>query len=425
MIIHTVQSGETVFSIAEKYTVSERLLVINNGLETVTNTLPVGLSIVILFPEITYTVKDGDSAQSIAKRFGISIDELYRNNIILGGNTTIYPGQTLVIKYEDEPERYDISVGGYYYVSANERIINETMPFMKLFMPFTYGFSETGEISDLNDGLLLTRAYMYDSAPFFHISTLTDDGTFSSELAGTLLSNSDIWPIFCDNVISIMLAKGYAGADIDFEFLDKKYKSIYPEFLGYFKSRLNEYSFKLIVAVPPKTSSDQQGALYEGVDYKAIGQNCDYVLLMTYEWGYTFGPPLPVSPTPSIRKVLDYAITQIDRNRIYMGISNYGYDWTLPYVRGISRATSLSNIEAVELASLNKAEIFYDTEYEAPYFNYTDDRNNIHEVWFEDARSLKAKLDVINEYGFFGGLYWNMNRENPQNLALLSALVMQ
>lgn len=423
MIIHTVQSGETIFSIAKKYSVSERLLVINNGLEAVTNALPVGLSIVILFPNETYMVKQGDTLESIAKRYDVNINDLYRYNIILGGNRNIFPGQTIIISYLPGTTKYNYSVGGYYYTFATERIINETMPFMKIFMPFTYGFDSSGNISQLNDGVLLSRSYVYDSAPYFHISTLTPDGFFNSDLAAQLLSNKDVWPTFCNNVIETMLNKGYAGADIDFEFLPKEFKEVYPEFLGYMKYRLNEYSYKLIVAVPPKTSSQQQGALYEGVDYKAIGQNCDYVLVMTYEWGYTYGPPLPVSPTPSIRKVLDYAITQIDRKQIYMGISNYGYDWTLPYVRNVSKAISLSNVRAVELASQTNSEIYYNIEYEAPYFNYTDNRGNIHEVWFEDARSIKAKLDIINEYAFHGGLYWNMNRENPQNLALLSALI--
>ncbi len=143
----------------------------------------------------------------------------------------------------------------------------------------------------------------------------------------------------------------------------------------------------------------------------------------TYEWGYTYGPPMPVSPTPSIRRVLDYAVSEIDRRKIYMGISNYGYDWTLPYVKGESRARSLSNTDAVRLASNTGSEILYSGEYDAPYFYYTDEEGNQHEVWFEDARSIKAKLDLIAEYSLFGGLYWNLTRPNPQNLTLLSLLI--
>lgn len=422
MLIHTVASGETVYSIAELYGVSEELLIINNGLENVKDALPVGLGLVILIPSIAYTVRTGDALLSIAARFGVSVNDLYRRNLILKGQDVLYAGQTLVIKYTDEPI-YNFSVGGYYYPFVRDDILNSSLPLTKLFMPFTYGFTPSGDIVTIEADRLLERGYYYASAPYFHLSTLTESGAFSNELAHDLLINREKWSPLADNVISVMQEKRYVGLDVDFEFVYASDRVLYAEFIGYLRTRVNEYSYKLIVALPPKTSADQQGLLYEGVDYKLLGENADYTLLMTYEWGYSLGPPMPVAPTPSIRRVLDYAISEIPPGKIYMGISNYGYDWTLPYVSGESVARSLSNIQAVELASAVGAEIFYSTEYEAPYFNYTDENGVQHEVWFEDARSIAAKLAIINEYSFHGGLYWNLNRENPQNLSYLSSVM--
>lgn len=88
------------------------------------------------------------------------------------------------------------------------------------------------------------------------------------------------------------------------------------------------------MALAPKTSSEQKGLLYEGKDYSGLGQAANGVLLMTYEWGYTYGPPMAVAPINKVKEVLDYAITQIDTNKISLGIPNYGYDWPLPYERG-------------------------------------------------------------------------------------------
>ena len=99
MIIHTVQPGETVYSIASKYGVSDALTIINNGLEGITNALPPGLGLVILIPEVTYTVNENDSTRSVASKFDITLNSLYRHNLILGGEDVIYPGQTLVIRY--------------------------------------------------------------------------------------------------------------------------------------------------------------------------------------------------------------------------------------------------------------------------------------------------------------------------------------
>lgn len=130
---------------------------------------------------------------------------------------------------------------------------------------------------------------------------------------------------------------------------------------------------------------------------------------------------MPVSPIQSVRRVLDYAITRIAPQKIFMGMSNYGYDWTLPYIKGESRAVSLSTDQAILLAAENRAEIKYDIYSAAPYFNYTKN-NTVHEVWFEDARSIGSRLALCGEYGFRGCLYWNLSRRNVQNLLMINAL---
>jgi spore germination protein len=142
---------------------------------------------------------------------------------------------------------------------------------------------------------------------------------------------------------------------------------------------------------------------------------------MTYEWGYTFGPPLAVAPINEIRKVLNYAVTAIPRDKILMGIPNYGYDWTLPYVEG-SRAATVTNTGAVDLAVREKAAIQYNDVSKAPYFNYYDDAKKQHVVWFEDARSIEAKLELVDEYDLGGVSYWTINRYFPQNWLVLSSM---
>ena len=146
------------------------------------------------------------------------------------------------------------------------------------------------------------------------------------------------------------------------------------------------------------------------------------MLLMTYEWGYTYGPPMAVAPIPQVRAVLDYAVRVIERGKIFLGVPLYGYDWPLPYVRGETRAESISSQYAVELALQNRAEILYDEAAQSPYFYYTARSGVRHVAWFEDARSIDAKLRLISEYGLQGVGYWSLMRAMPQNWTLLHAL---
>lgn len=131
---------------------------------------------------------------------------------------------------------------------------------------------------------------------------------------------------------------------------------------------------------------------------------------------------MAVAPLNKVIEVLDYAVTVIPPENIFMGIPNYGYDWPLPYVRGETKADSLSNVEAVQLAYEKGAEILYDDEAQSPYFYYFGDDNVEHVVWFEDARSIFAKLMTANEYGFSGVSYWNIMKFFPQNWLVLSQL---
>ena len=216
-----------------------------------------------------------------------------------------------------------------------------------------------------------------------------------------------------------MNAKGYVGLDVDFEYLGKENASLYAGFIAYLRERLNAVGYTVTVALAPKVRDDQPGILYEGHDYRALGEAADSVLLMTYEWGYTYGPAQAVAPLPNVRRVIEYALTVIPAEKIYQGIPNYGYDFTLPYVAGESKATSLSTREAYALACRTGSVIQYDPDVLSPYFYYTAD-NKTHVVWFEDARSMRAKLYLPFEYGLKGALYWNLDRENAQNLTVLN-----
>lgn len=142
----------------------------------------------------------------------------------------------------------------------------------------------------------------------------------------------------------------------------------------------------------------------------------------SYEWGYTYGPPMAVAPVYAVRRVLDYAVTEIPPEKIFMGFPNYAYNWTLPFEAGESRAASLSNPGAVDVAIRYGAEIRFDETAQTPYFFYTDEQGAVHEVWFEDPRSSLAKFKLVEEYGFRGLGYWNFMRPFPANFSLLNAM---
>ena len=420
MTIHIVYSGESVESIAAAYGVSPRLLSINNAVPP-SGALAVGQTLVIRFPRQVYTVRVGDTLTSIAATHGISVRQLWRNNWQSGGNDLLYPGQTLVISYEDEPQM-SILANGYAYPFISSSLLAEQLPYLSHLTPFTYGITAAGDLLPLADDVLLSSARKQGAAPVMHLSTLTESGQFSTERAVLVLTDSVVQDSLIRQILQTLRMRGYQGLDVDFEYLPGELAAAYAAFLSRLHRLVHSLGKFLWVALAPKTSSAQPGLLYEGHDYGLVGASVDGVLLMTYEWGYTAGPPMAVAPLPNVRAVLDYAVTEIPPEKIFLGIPNYGYDWPLPFVQGVTRAQSISNQYAIELAIRYNIAIQYDETAQSPFFHYTDASGTVHEVWFEDARSMAAKLNLIAEYGFRGAGFWNLMRPFPQTWQVLNGL---
>lgn len=131
---------------------------------------------------------------------------------------------------------------------------------------------------------------------------------------------------------------------------------------------------------------------------------------------------MAVAPLPSVRRVLDYALTEIPPGKIFLGIPNYGYDWPLPYEKGVTEAVTMGNLGSVQLAVSTGSEILFNEYSKSPYFYYTDIYGTEHVVWFEDVRSLYSKYSLVKENELRGCGYWNLMRPFPQNYLLLNSM---
>ena len=420
MQIYVVKPGDTLYSIGRALSLAPGFLARYNGLREPYR-LAVGQSLLVLYPERTVTVRAGDTLSSIAASSGTDVLSLLRMNPNLSGSDQLYPGQVLVTQLEQSRTR-SAFVGGYAYPYVQESVLRGILPFAGALMPFTYGFTPEGALMPMDDERLLALAGEYGVRPFLHLSTLTAAGTFSAAQAAVVLRSEALQQTLAEAVLQKMQEKGYMGLDVDFEYLGRELAEAYAQFLSRLHGLLAPYGLPLIAALAPKTSADQPGTLYEGYDYAAVASACDAVLLMTYEWGYTYGPPMAVAPIGAVRRVVEFALTQMEPGKILLGFPNYAYDWTLPFTAGATRAQSIGNEAAPLLAAQYGAEIEFDEQAQTPYFTYQDEAGQPHEVWFEDARSALAKFGLLTEYGLLGLGYWNFMRPFAAGFSLQNYL---
>ena len=368
-----------------------------------------------------YVVKPGDSVDLIASYYGIP------PSTIIYDNQLIYPyplaiGQALLVNDgESSSPSYPAVVGGYAYPYIREAILEETLPYLTNLHVFSYGFTPDGQLvpPQVDDTFMITAALNSGASPVLTLTPFGPDGHFNNLLITTLVNNEEIIQTLLSNLLSTLLEKGFQGVDIDFEYILPEDRIPFADFVAQVREFLSPYGFHVSVALAPKTSDDQQGVLYEGKDYALLGSAADSVLLMTYEWGYTYGPPMAVAPINKVREVVDYAVTRIAPAKIDLGIPNYVYDWTLPYVRGTSAAKVIGNVEAVQIAVSAGVPIQFDEVAMSPFFRYEKDGLE-HEVWFEDVRSIREKFSLLPAYGLRGMGYWQIMRLFRANWLLLA-----
>lgn len=233
-----------------------------------------------------------------------------------------------------------------------------------------------------------------------------------------MFTNQEVQDRTLENILSILRQKNYYGVNFNIEYVFPYDRESYNQFLRRASGMLHALGYFVSTAIAPKESDEQEGILYSAHDYETHGRYADRVIIMTYEWGYTYSAPQAVSPVNRMRKVLEYAVTKIPAGKILMGFSNYGYSWALPWRQG-DAAKVISNAAALNLAVAVSADIKFDANAQAPFFTYTDNTGQRHIVWFEDVRSVQGRLQLVSEFGLAGISYWTVNQLFRPGLRLL------
>lgn len=410
LFIYTVQSGDSLFKIGSKYGIPVSQIRLANGLKQ-PNIVP-GQALVI--PTYTYIVQPGDSFYSIANMAYVSLESLRR------ANPTINPSRLQVGMKIRIPNisSYNATSLGYYVLrtpQSDQALITDFSPYITYVALFEYHFSSNGSLNNINDAPAITTAWSRRVNPLMTVTNLTTTG-FSPQLTHQVLNNPSSRQNLINNIINVVNNKGYAGVNIDFEGNLAEDRDLYTGFLRELRGRLKPSGY-LSVAVPAKTS----GAIpwLKGYDYGGIGSIVDLVFIMAYDWHHGASEPGAVAPINEVKQTIQYASERIPKNKILIGLPLYGYNWTLPYKPGTVNP-GISNQNAIHLAMQYQVPIQYSAEYQSPYFQYVDEKGIRHEVWFEDARSISRKMQLVRQYQLEGVGAWQLTLGFPEGPWLLT-----
>ena len=409
---YVVTAGDTLWGIAGMYGTTVQAILQNNQIANPDEIIP---GMILYLPAPRHRVQAGETLWGIAQRYGVPLQTLITVNRIADPDR-IVSGTILVLPRRPRPS---LNVNGYIYILGEDAvpIVREDGRYLTYLSPFAYLIKEDGTLQAIDDVPAVQAAQAENVVPMMAITNFTATSR-GENLASIVLNSPQTVERLLTEIITLMTAKEYRGLNIDLENVLPSDREAYNRFLQRAVDRLHAEGFFVSTALAPKTSAEQGGLLYEAHDYAAHGRIVDFVILMTYEWGYRKGPPQAISPLNEITRVLDYAVTVIPREKIFFGFQIYARDWLLPHVEG-QEAETFSCQEAVARAVRYGAVIQYDPVAQAPFFRYTDEQGRGHEVWFEDARSAQAKFDTVKRYGLAGISYWALGYPFPQNWVLL------
>ena len=412
MFFHEVQTGESLFTISNQYRISIDELRRVNGLEE-TNIVP---GQALLVPLYTYIVQPGDTLIDIARKSFLSLEQLTNANPTVNP-VALQPGIRLTIP---DISNYLASGLNFYVVRSPEMdqaLIRNFAPYSTSISIFEYHFLSNGDIANtLNDLTAIQTTWNYRVRPLVTITNLTPEG-FSPELVHQVLNSPTARTNLVNNISYLVTNRGYGGVNIDFERVMAEDRDLFTGFLSELRDRLQPLGRTLTIAVPAKTN--EEIPWLRGYDYGGIGSVVDFMFIMAYDWHHAGSAPGPVAPITEVRRTVEFALRYVPSRKIILGVPLYGYDWIIPYSPG-SIAAAISNQNAVETAIRYQSPIQYSTEFESPFFRYTDQQGLTHEVWFEDVRSMGAKMLLIREYRLQGIGAWQLTLGFTQGPWLLT-----
>ncbi|MDR0923828.1 MAG: peptidoglycan-binding protein, partial [Hungatella sp.] len=269
-------------------------------------------------------------------------------------------------------------------------------------------------VSSADDTELVNLAKIYGVAPMMFVSTITEEGIVSREVAYNILNNPSVQDRLIDNALHILKTKGFYGINVYVENITYDNLDSIAEYLKKASAIFHSEGYRIVITITPVTYIDTPNVSFEKIDYSKLSELVDGITFSSYEWARYYSYPSSIFPVNVLRELLDYGVSIIPPEKILLGVTTLGYDWTLPYVPGATEATAINFNNAVEIASANGIPIQFNEAAQSPYFYYVGSDGILHLVWFKDARSFDARAALVTEYDLQGLSIWTIMRFDAQ-----------
>jgi len=269
------------------------------------------------------------------------------------------------------------------------------------YSPWAYGIAPDGTVVPQQPGA--DRAAARARPPGTrYVPTVANarNGTFEYGPVSAVLHDPAARARHVRSLVRLAEQPHVAGIDLDYEDLRAGDRAAFTALVRQVADALQARHRTLSVDLFAKTTDAGYAPRNIAQDYARLGREVDQVRLMAYDYHWESSGPGPVAPVRWVRQVLRYAVRTIDPDKIVLGMSLSGYDW-------VGRRGTDHGIAALQRTAADRhVPVRWDGQAKAPWYAYTDSRGRHHEVWFENQRSVDAKLALARTSGVAGVFFW-------------------
>lgn len=242
------------------------------------------------------------------------------------------------------------------------------------------------------------------------ITPLLVNADFSKVLMSDILINEKVQDEIIEFMVDEAEKNDYAGWQFDFENINHLDRDMYADFVEKTYKVMKESNLEFSVAVIPRTRDYDPNSTNQdwssGYDFKRIGENSDFISIMSYDDPYSVGP---VASLPFTKKILDYMKTQVAPEKMSLGIPLYCWKWDDDINLRVGSLTHKLAEKEYKKGKDRKKD--YDEVLGNETFSYRDRSGTNYTVWCESKESIQAKLEIIEEEGLRGFSAWALGQE--------------
>ena len=140
-------------------------------------------------------------------------------------------------------------------------------------------------------------------------------------------------------------------------------------------------------------------------DYEKILPLVDRILVMAYDEHWSTSAPGPIASLSWCKKVAEYSLNVIGREKLIMGLPFYGRAWGSP---NPSQAHVYTGIERIinenQVTDIRRENGIPTFEYKIPVSV---------KVYYDDEYSLSARMEMYRTMGVPAIGFWRLGQETP------------